>query len=410
MIDVGALNTCLAEYNSLSNKPKHTKEDERRMTYLQTAISAIKAGATFEEFAEADRRAIADKYGLNIDKAPTSREVEARGWKALVTEQRDMSEGNPLSRIGTYSGLGYFVPTGFFPQVFSAMAKADALLDENAVTVLKTTNGRVITVPVLGDIENVATVVDEAGSQSSTNISSTGQGTLGAYSYKTPRMVFSQESFQDIDEAIGAINLFKQVTADRLARGIGKHLVAGDGSSKPQGLVPSLVAVGVPSVVASGAANNTGGAETGANSLGSADFAAAIDEIDQAYLESPKCAWFMNRKTLNKVSNIVNKFGNLLNLVQYVDGQPLIYGIPVRICPSMDSVGASAVPVVLGDGTYWATRLVNDENSGIRVYSEATGLVEYGNVGLSCFLRADGELLYTDTGSPAPFTYIRNHS
>jgi HK97 family phage major capsid protein len=146
------------------------------------------------------------------------------------------------------------------------------------------------------------------------------------------------------------------------------------------------------------------------NSLGSADFAAAIDEIDQAYLESPKCAWFMNRKTLNKVSNIVNKFGNLLNLVQYVDGQPFIYGIPVRICPSMDSVGASNVPVVLGDGTYWATRLVNDENSGIRVYSEATGLVEYGNVGLSCFMRADGELLYSDLSSPPPFTYIRNHS
>ena len=68
------------------------------------------------------------------------------------------------------------------------------------------------------------------------------------------------------------------------------------------------------------------------------------------------------------------------------------------------------MPVVLGDGTYWATRLVNDENSGIRVYSEATGFVEYGNVGMSCFMRADGELLYTDTNSPAPFTFIRNHS
>jgi hypothetical protein len=50
------------------------------------------------------------------------------------------------------------------------------------------------------------------------------------------------------------------------------------------------------------------------------------------------------------------------------------------------------------------------EKSGIRVYTEATGLVEQGNVGMSCFMRADGELLYTDTSSPAPFTFIRNAS
>jgi HK97 family phage major capsid protein len=96
--------------------------------------------------------------------------------------------------------------------------------------------------------------------------------------------------------------------------------------------------------------------------------------------------------------------------VQWVDGEPFIYGVPVKICPSMDNIGAANTLVVLGDGTYWCTRLVTDEDAGIRVYSEATGLVEYGNVGLSCFVRADGDLLYTDTNSPAPFTYIRNQS
>jgi HK97 family phage major capsid protein len=223
-------------------------------------------------------------------------------------------------------------------------------------------------------------------------------------------MVFSIESFQDIDEAIGNINLFKQVTASRLARGIAKHLVIGDGSSKPLGLIPSLEAVGVPSVTASGSAVNTGGSETGANSLGSEDFSAALALLDEGYVASAKCAWFMNKKTLANISGIVTKYGRLLNLIQYENGKPSIFGIPVKICPSMDNIGASAVPVVLGDGTYWATRLVADENSGIRVYSEATGLVEFGNVGMSCFMRADGELLYSDTNSPAPFTFIRNHS
>ena len=236
-IDFGALNSHLQEYNGLSDKPRHTKEDERRMSYLQTAISALKTGASLYEVTDAYRREIAKRYDLNltIDKRPDAREIEARGWQQLATEHRDMKEGSPINRLDTYTGLGYFVPTGFFPQVFAALAAHDALFDENACTVIKTQNGRPITVPVLGDIENVATVVDEAGSQTLTDISTTGQGVLGAYSYKTPRMVFSIESFQDIDEAIGNINLFKQVTASRLARGIAKHLVIGDGSSKPLG-------------------------------------------------------------------------------------------------------------------------------------------------------------------------------
>jgi HK97 family phage major capsid protein len=328
----------------------------------------------------------------------------------LSREARDMSEGNPTNRIGTYSNLGYFVPTEFFPTVFSAMAAHDVLFDEDACTVLKTKNGRVTTVPLIGDIENVATVVGEAGTQTSTDISSTGQGTLGAYSYKTPRFVASIESFQDVDESMSVVKLFKNFTADRLARGIAKDLVTGSGSSRPLGLIPSLTTLSISSVTASGSAGNTGGAETGATTLGSADFAAALENLDEAYVQSPKCAWLMNRKTLVTVSSIINKFGNNLNLVQWVDGEPFIFGVPVRICPSMDNIGVSNVPVVLGDLSYWCTRLVIDEKSGIQVYTEADSLIEYGKIGMSCFMRADGELLYKDTSSPAPFTYIRNHS
>jgi HK97 family phage major capsid protein len=190
-----------------------------------------------------------------------------------------MTEGSPLSRLGTYTGLGYFVPTRFFPQVFSALAAHDALLDEDSVTVVKTSNGRVITVPVIGDIENVATCIGEGVSQTSTDISSTNQALLSAYSYKTPRFVASIEAFQDMDTALSTVEMFKQFTTSRLARGIAKDLVIGNGSSKPLGLLPSLEAVGIPYVTASGSAANTGGNESGAQSLGSGDFAAALENL-----------------------------------------------------------------------------------------------------------------------------------
>ncbi|HEY2120821.1 MAG TPA: phage major capsid protein [Candidatus Acidoferrum sp.] len=408
-IDYGALNSHLVEYNELSEVRNPDALQKRRMAYLQTAIAALRSGASLADVLDADHRNKAKQYGVSLDPPPDARTIEARGWQAVV-QKRDMVEGNPAGRLGSYTGLGYFVPTEFFPTVFSAMAAHDVLFDDDACTVLKTTNGRVTTVPLIGDIENVATVVGEAGTQTPTDISATGQAILTAYSYKTPRFVASLESFQDVDESLSVVKLFKSFTADRLARGIAKDLVTGNGSSKPLGLVPSLEAVGVPFVTASGSSGNTGGSETGATTLGSADFAASLENLDEAYAQSPKCAWLMTRKTLVTVSSIINKFGNQLNLVQWVDGEPLIFGVPVRICPSMDQIGASNVPVVLGDLTYWCTRLVIDEKSGIKVYNEADGLVEYGKIGMSCFVRADGELLYKDTNSPAPFTYIRNHS
>jgi HK97 family phage major capsid protein len=410
-IDFVSLNEHLREYNELSDLPRHTKEQQRRMAYLQTAIAALKSGASMEQVDEARKSGIAGKYGLTISQ-PTSREQEARAWREFV-EQRGMTEGADTikSQLGTYSGLGTFVPTNYWSgTMFPALAAADALLDESAVTVLKTTNGRVTTVPTIGDVENVAICIDEAASETSTNISNVNHGILGAYTYRSPRFVASLESFVDADEALGVMGLFNSFTASRLARGIGKHLVNGDGSNKPLGLVPSLEALGVSFVTAAGSASSTGGSETGANSLGIGDFQNALALIDDAYAQSSKFAFFMSRSTLLNVAGIVNKFGDRVNLVEYVGGQPYIMGVRVRICPSMDSIGASNVPVALGAGDYWCTRLVTDGTTGIRQYTEATGLVEYGNVGLSCFVRADGELLYNDTSSPAPFTYIRNHS
>jgi HK97 family phage major capsid protein len=113
----------------------------------------------------------------------------------------------------------------------------------------------------------------------------------------------------------------------------------------------------------------------------------------------------MNKKTLATVAGIVTKYGQPLNLVQWVGKRPYILGIPV-----MDNIGNGKNPVVLGDLSYWATRLVADPLSGIQLINEAPGLVENGKVGLACFFRADGELLYNDTGSPAPFVMIQNHS
>jgi HK97 family phage major capsid protein len=91
---------------------------------------------------------------------------------------------------------------------------------------------------------------------------------------------------KDLDTTLNTVELLRKFTGKALARGIGRDLVIGDGVNKPLGLIPSLEAAGATVVTAAGSAANTGGSETGATSIGSADFATTLSALDSAYAES----------------------------------------------------------------------------------------------------------------------------
>jgi HK97 family phage major capsid protein len=407
------------EVVELSRKSNRTRQDVQREAALMGAMAAIKAGASLRDIQIDQANTHLRKAGMPTIKRSgltLQQQYQARAWQYLVKEHRTdsgMTEGAPMiAQIGTYSGLGFFVPTDFYPSLYSAMAAHDVLFNENDCTVIKTENGRAMPVPLLGDIENVASVVSEAGSRSIVSISDPGHATLGVYTYDSTRWAVSMEAVQDLDSALSISNLARSVFASRLARGIGVNLLTGDGINKPLGLLNALSNIGVTPVSAIGSAGNTGGSETATNSVGSADFASLVADVDSAYLDSPKVAFIMNRKTLGYVNALTDKMGHPVNIVTYVDGKPFILGYPVKISPSMPNIGASETPVIFGDFQYWATRLVtmDGENFGIKVYREADNLIEKGNVGVAVFARAGGALLYSDTGSPAPFAILRNAS
>jgi HK97 family phage major capsid protein len=419
--DMKGLQLAHEEYNQLTRKAKWTREDDRRAAYLQTTISALKDGAMLadldqEAHNERSRAAGLPTVQLSSRKPLTEEEQRATAWQSLV-ERRDMTEGNLGAQLGTYTGLGFFIPTGFFPELFRALKAHDCLFDEDCCTLIKSSTGAPFAIPLASDTGSPASVVSEAGSQTSVDFDSTSHAILGAYSYASRRFVASQESFQDLSSAVSMTALANEFFQDCLARGIGADLVNGTGGGvKPLGLIPSLVANGAPVVTAVGSTANdgTGAAST---SLGSNDFASAISQLNEAYF-GPKTAFIMNRSTLATVSGQLDKQGHPIKIVEYIDGEPTIFGIPVKIAPSMDSIGASKYPVVLGDFRYWATRLITaDEGIGLKTYSEAPGLIEKGNIGIRCFTRADGALLWNaldspvgDAGSPSPFVMIQNHS
>ena len=294
-INTAELSLVISEANTLSSKPALNKQEERRLTFLMLAAAAIKSGASLREIDVEFHNQEARRNGFRgvrlAQDGLTSEQRDTAGLWKYAAERRDVEGAPMLSHIGTYTGLGQFVPTDFFGRVISQMKAHSPLFDEDSCTVLNSTNGRVTEIPVLGDIENVASIVNEAGSQTETDIFNPNHVVLGTYAYKTPRWACSIEAFQDLSTVIDSVNLFTDFASSRLRRGIGNDLINGSGSNQPLGLLASLEAVASTAtlpVIAAGAAVHTGGAETGANSIGMPDLLNLYYSVNSAYRSIPR--------------------------------------------------------------------------------------------------------------------------
>jgi HK97 family phage major capsid protein len=415
------ISAAIQELSALTNKAQWTKRDEKRHAFLLSAVSVMKADPDVtlldlerNQFNEESRA-----QGLPVTNFRTSgmtrrEEEEIRGWQTLVQhgtsdpEFRDMTVGNPVAMLGTYTGLGFFVPTDFFPQFWKALQFVDFLFNPADVTYVQSTNGRPMTFPLVSDTENVATPVGEGATLTEADLSLTSHLTLGAFNYKTPIFISSIESWLDVTEAATMLQLFKDFSRDRFARGAGRYLVSGTGGSQPTGLLTQLSALNVPTVVASGSSANDGSSSTGATNVGTDDLAFLLDTIDPAYLQNPKTAWAMNYHTWTQLLRLKDKQGH--PIVSFVDGCKSLFGFPVKICPNLPNMSASTQgAILLGDWSYWVTRVCTDQDSGVSVFNER--YAEKGQVGMRLFARVDGGCLWDgDTSSKAPFVMLVNHS
>src|ERR1700752_4304914 len=336
----------LSELSALTSKPKWEKRDVARNAFLLAAVSAMKndPNVTLQQmeqdnFNKGSRAGVFATGKLGSRFLTREQEYEARGWKELIRcgtgvnrEHRDMGEGAPmLNQLGTYTGLGYFVPTSFYSQVFAAMKQHDAIFNDADVTVIRTANGRPLPVPIADDTSVNATVVAEAGTQSSVDFNFVGHAILGAFAYKSPRFVVSLEALEDLDTSLTTVALFRKFASERLARGIAADLVTGVGTTTPLGLLTQLMQQGAPSVIAAGSSANTGGSKTGSHSLGTPAFASAFKTHDPAYMQSSKIAWMMNKSTLGTLMRVNDKYGR--PIIDFVNGARQIIGIPIKICP-----------------------------------------------------------------------------
>jgi HK97 family phage major capsid protein len=170
-----------------------------------------------------------------------------------------------------------------------------------------------------------------------------------------------------------------------------------------------LLASGVSPTIALGSSANDGSGNTGANSIGSADIATVYSSVPQIYRQSEKCVWLMSENTLGFLQKLLDKFGHPILPLRWDKGDtPTLYGKDVKIDPNMPDIAASANTVIFGDLSYFGVRRVP---LGIRVYKEAVGLVENGNVALQLWDRFDSNFLWAGDGfAKSPIGFLQQHS
>jgi len=408
--------------SALANKPSLSKSEQRQWDLLLTQIAAVKSGASLEELMVEQTNDAAKRSGLPTVRkdnslTPERREI-AEGFLALLksgreVEYRDQGVGTSVlsgEPGGVLQGnLGSFVPTGFWYQIKAAMKAADPLLNEDVVTLVTSPKGGPFVAPYYSDIENTATIVGEGSDQSGneTDLYKPAAAVLNAFSFRSPLWRVSLESVQDVQSIGGVLPLFEQFCADRTARGVGKYLVTGSGSGQPLGIVTALQALGINPIVAAGSSANTGGSETGANSIGSIDIAKLVFAVDEKYRRSPKIAFICNDNTRQYLATIVTKSG--LPLLNWYGGDAYMLGYPVLTSPSMPSIGNGNYPIVFGDWSYFMVRNVTS-GQRVQIFKEAPGLLDKGEIGMRFYDRWDCGLLYNDTAAPSPFSFLVTHS
>ncbi len=321
-------------------------------------------------------------------------------------ERRDVAEGVPLTtHIGTYTGLGFFVPTGFSNQIEQATKYFAPLL--SVFGRMDTATGNPLPYPISNDTATLAVLVSEAANNAESDGAGGNFGTsqinFGAWKYSSGLVKMSLELLQD-----SAFDL-EAWLAERFGERFGRRYEAdltnglGSASGQPTGILTAIATSGVAPVIAAGSAESTGGTQTGANSIGYSDLVNLEHSVDPSYRRRGK--YMFHDLTLSSIKRIIDKYGRPLWAPGITSGDPdRINGYEYVINQSMPQIAAAANTVVFGDLNKYLVRKVKNS---MTVQKITERYAELGEVAFLALDRIDGQLL--DAGTH-PVNVLQQHS
>ncbi|MGA2482144.1 MAG: phage major capsid protein [Candidatus Acidiferrales bacterium] len=395
-----AIEADLFEMNSITKKPRMTREDRARFDFLSVRVSALKAGYSPEEVAEQQVNSRLVREGqkpINFKRERAGQlTLEERLFRAYLNgneeEQRDLITNNPqLSAINTTGGS--FVPLEFWEQVTEAMAQVDPLTDGDYVN-LHPGIGlglRPLQLPAwdLTTIESEQVAESDDAPSSDFIVPTTTAKLLGGFMHRINLVAsfeFDQDSFRPTME------LLARAYGVGFARGIGKQLVNGTGTDEPQGIAVKAANSGV--------SNSTPG------SLVLDDFLNIFFSINRIYRASPKCCWVCGDSVYKLIRKATDRIQNR-PLLSVERDEEVLLGKPVLISPSLDvnptfNPSLAQNQLIFGDLSHFHVRL---SELVINRSIEGVGLIEKGLALYQGLMRADSWLADPSVGDMPPIIY-----
>jgi HK97 family phage major capsid protein/HK97 family phage prohead protease len=333
---------------------------------------------------------------------PKKYQHEERAYTANVEGAISLTASNA-------AGATFIAPEIFDSLLFS-MKQHDAIFDADSgfSNRVITPTQAVLPLPAVDDVTGTSYLCGEGTKVTEIDLANSSLKQLNAYKFSSGLIVLSAELLQD--GYWPWADLILKAAAGRHARGIGQYLMTGTGINQPLGLLVATLASGVSPIIASGSSANTGGAETGATSIGSQDFNALYKSLNAAVRS--RSSFYMRAETLDAFQNLLDKNGRPLISYRkaYYDDDgdyPVLMNRPVCLSPSMPAMASASNPVLFGAGDpYFITRFVKD--SYFQRFQEAPGLVENGLIAFASYMRCDSQLLPSPT--VPVFSYLQMHS
>jgi len=236
------------------------------------------------------------------------------------------------------------VPKSFYEQVFDVARLVGPMLE--IPEILNTTSGEDLTIPTLTAYSTAA--LTSAGGTVAASEPTYSSITLGAYKYG-----FLIQAANELvtDAGFDLASHLAQQAGNGIGYGVNNVLTLGDGSNKPQGLVPAA------------GSGITGG--TGVSGQFTADNLIDLAySVDGAVRRMPGAAFMANGATIGKMRKLKDTAGNYLYQVGV--GYPDTFaGFRVIENPHMADTATSAKSVLFGDLSSFKVRVAG----GIQVAS-----------------------------------------
>lgn len=376
------LRAVITEAEEISKRSEISKRDEARLNFLLAKMKALRDGAVAPE----NRTA---KFFADLFRGQTPVEERAEGTP--------FQAGTQTISYGQGQEGGYLVPFEFYEKMFYGLAQIDPLLDENVVTVDKSDSFqlRPTNVPGIDASTFAASMVGETNTQQTANALTVSGNNMDRYTFRAS-LGLTVELEEDM--FISSSKLMGKVFEIAFARGIGKKLAIGTGSSEPQG-ISNCTDSGVTT-------ETTGGALVTYKDVENVYFA-----VNEIYRAMPKAGWLMTDAVYQKVRKAVDDQHR--PLINIVGDKKLLMDKPVYITPSLPAYNASLGTqsagsfCIFGDLSYFVVRA---SRSVITRNTQAPGFIENGKILYTGLMRADSKVIDPTAGSVPPVVSARLHS